>query len=148
MRNNNKNLLAKCGGCAESSHTLGMSPSLADEVVMESKEKGILVTFYRSAGGHDCTIGGVSSKYVRATLIGDDIPELLSPTEDCPALYINSTGMKNKYGEPDIFVSPDDENKDAIWCFGGNFIYSSDSRFPRNHPIRVHDRNEGKLNIK
>lgn len=28
------------------------------------------------------------------------------------------------------------------WMFGGNFIYTSDSRFPAEYPIPLHDRTE------
>jgi len=28
------------------------------------------------------------------------------------------------------------------WMFGGNFIYSCDSRFPCSHPIPIYDRQE------
>jgi hypothetical protein len=49
-----------------------------------------------------------------------------------------------------LFVAPPhfEPEGEARWCmFGGNFVYTSDSRFSEEYgysPIKVHDRIEGK----
>ena len=109
-------------------------------------KKGLLVNVF----GTDCTAGGVTSGKTKAILIGDGIPEIFEPSEDAPALYLEvrstSFGKGHLYLDHQgnthkVIVSPNEvENRSGM--FGGNFIHSSDSRFPFTAPIRVFDRFE------
>ena len=97
--------------------------------------KGLLVSIYKN--GCDCTNHGITSKISQAVLIGQDIPEIFSPSDDSPALYLVK---REKYGD---YISPFPEGKSDKWfMFGGNFAYTSDSRFPSRQPIAIHDRTE------
>ena len=99
------------------------------------------VNVYRSAGS-DCTLNGVTST--------DDY-SLVVPCEDG---HITDESIENSdtpvvvliYGE--ILGSPHfkpETQGHHHSMMGGNFVYSSDSRFSRkygNQPIAVHDRFE------
>lgn len=90
--------------------------------------------------GDDCTNGGVSSRYNRLYLavedgwfdVPEDDPRLLVPITRHFGFgdYIHAEPV---IGRPDGCVGP---------MFGGNFVYTSDSRFPSPYPIPVHDRFE------
>lgn len=99
--------------------------------------KGILVFALRSALG-DTTNGGVTSKYHTFVLVGPGVPEVFEPNEATPVLRLEKNG---RFGHR---VVP--ENSDGKWTmFGGNFVWSSDSRFRAisENPLPVHDRIEG-----
>ena len=122
-------------------------------------EKGLLVNVYRNSLG-DCTNNGVSSKFNSLTLVSDEKgSQVFDAREDRPALYVAKW-----YGE--LIACPEnleatvandcqehlkrivrEDSRSSIkhlngWMFGGNFIYSSDSRFPDRRPIAVFDRRE------
>jgi len=101
--------------------------------------KGLLVHVYR---GHvDCTNSGISSKHNSFILTGNGVPEIFEPGAGSPALILVERTLQ---GEKRLHAEPVDEpEKGNIgWMFGGNFIYTSDSRFPNPYPIKVHDRQE------
>lgn len=85
----------------------------------------------------DCSNGGVSSKHNEAILIwGESAREIIDnpPQNKCVLLLIPGNGNRqykiipfNTLGWP---------------MFGGCFVYSSDSRFPADYPIALHDRYE------
>lgn len=119
-------------------------------------KSGLLVHVLRSPLG-DCTNGGVSSKKngftlmpgARKTAAYEGGP--FQPSPDTPALY-----LAKWYGRllacPEDFEasngrSPDMRDDCSVnslggYMFGGNFIYSSDSRFPCEYPIPIFDRKE------
>ena len=99
-------------------------------------KKGLLVTVYRSNGG-DCSNNGISNNFDNLILIGDDIPEIFEPCERTPAVYLQKMNFR---GETLLSAKPDRPGKHQM--FGGNFIYTSDARFPSNSPIKIHDRVE------
>ena len=101
-------------------------------------KKGITVSVYRS--GTDCTNGGVSAAYDEFVLIGEGLPEVFLPSENCPALELHWRGG-HLYAAP---VAPPSGAKTIGPMMGGNFVYSCDSRFRRVSlsPIAVHDRYE------
>lgn len=107
-------------------------------------KKGLLVSFLRDASGSDCTMGGVSSRYTRAVLVGEGVPEIFEPNEakGCPVIYLE----KGPYGDLIARPEPGPNGKTIPsgkwWMFGGNFCYCSDSRSPSKAPIPVHDRYE------
>ena len=94
---------------------------------------------YRDASGSDCTNGGVSSRFTRATLWRGRVPK--GSTSDSIAIF--ELVETNARGEPYLKAVPAGETRWTM--FGGNFLWSSDSRF-RNEvserPIPIHDRVE------
>ena len=104
------------------------------------------VNFYRDANGCDCTLDGVSSLHEHATLIWDeDPPENMFTSSGEPFLML----VRRKIGgETVLSAEPlngcgNGARGAGVWyCFGGNFIFTSDSRFPSSQPIKVHDRHE------
>lgn len=107
-----------------------------------STSKGLHVNVLRSTLG-DCTAGGVTSKYDTFLLVGEGIPELFEAREGEVVLRLVK---RNIGGKEYLHVEPTEEITRGRWVmFGGNFIFSSDSRF-RNvsqYPLAVHDRIEG-----
>ena len=106
--------------------------------------KGLLVHVLRDASGTDCTNDGVSSRFTKFVLTGEGIVELFAPTADAPELRLVrrelSTGRP--YGSR-FYLHAEPPDKGGRWAmFGGNFVTTSDSRFPSDYPIPVHDRFE------
>jgi len=89
---------------------------------------------------YDCTNGGVTSNENTFRLVADDYRPNVPFQNGLPALYlrVGATGAVHAY-PADI---PEEEKGFTSWQFGGNFIYSSDGRFPSQYPIPVHDRRE------
>ena len=91
----------------------------------------------------DYTNGGVSAARDELFLVGPfgwkDVPD------NDPRL-IRVVERKNFAARPPYLsavpVNPDRGDKVIGPMFGGNFIYSCDSRFPSDYPIPVHDRYE------
>ena len=86
----------------------------------------------------DCTNGGLSSKTRRVIIIGefDEVPN--DPI--LPLLRLKTRG-DYRYLEP---VKPVPKGH-AGWMAGGNFAYSSDSRFSEEvneYPVAIHDRSD------
>lgn len=123
--------------------------------------KGLLVSIYRSAGG-DCTNGGVSSKADDAVLIKNGV-ELgpFSAESSPPALYLAKWCDRWIACPENLEVKhpprPRPGTRDVLrlgdrtieylggWMFGGNFAYTSDSRFSvavGAYPIPIYDRRE------
>ena len=109
--------------------------------------KGLSVYVYKNTNHGDCTLNGISSKFSNLIILptestriaGINIPGIFSPHEDCPGIYIFHRPQFN-----DLIACPDIEYGagKVWWMFGGNFIYTSDGRFPSKNPIKVFDRNE------
>lgn len=100
------------------------------------------VSILRDADGCDCTNGGVTSAKRGAKsviLLGVDGPrsESDNPNEVCLTLVRRMIG-----GREYIHAVPAGISKHTM--FGGNFIFTSDSRFTSisPYPIAVHDRVE------
>lgn len=123
--------------------------------------KGLLVSVMRSAWLGDCTNGGVSSKADSAVLVanGREIGPF-EPGEGKPALYLakwcdlviacpenleEKSPRRYSKGVRDV-LPLGDRTIDTLggWMFGGNFVYSSDSRFREinGYPIPIYDRRE------
>jgi len=103
--------------------------------------QGLIISVYVDADGTDCTNGGISSFCDRLTLIGEGISGPFEPNEERPAVTI----IKRRIGEREYFHLPCDENAIPLpgwWMFGGNYAKTSDSRFPHNYPLPIHDRKE------
>lgn len=112
--------------------------------------KGLYCFVYRSGLG-DSTNGGVTSVN---RMKSDGMVLLVGHGVHGPTTVEEA----QKSGHPVLMLQPRNgiiraipympDNKENIWwMFGGNFIYSSDSRFPcvcngSKYPIPVHDRRE------
>jgi hypothetical protein len=94
----------------------------------------------------DCTNGGFSSRYNMATLTGVGVDSLREPDDLAPELMLvrRMLPTKSSRGARAVYFHaiPFDIPVGVATMFGGNFIYSSDSRFPCDYPIPVHDRIE------
>lgn len=99
----------------------------------------ILTYVYRNTLG-DTTANGLTSQYDRLYLYyGDLNDDEINELPDDSLIYIERTfwGKPANHAVPvQIYRS----KKHAM--FGGNFVHSSDSRFPDNAPVYVHDRVE------
>jgi len=98
---------------------------------------GLLVRILKTTDYH-CTNGGISERVDRAVLTGSGIPEIFAPSPDAPELCFVERGTSP-------YCTPTEKHRvldRTGWMFGGNFVYSSDSRFPSNQPIAIHDRQE------
>lgn len=106
----------------------------------KSKTGGLLVFVLRHADGTDCTNGGVTSRVTQAVLVGDGIPAIFEPTETRPALRLVRRHIGGEYLHAEPVEGKD--GRRVGWMAGGNFVYTSDARFPNRYPISVHDRQE------
>ena len=97
--------------------------------------KGLIVYVYKNPLG-DCTNNGISSMWDSLILVGDKIPEIF----DSSSNDVVELKLKFYNDQPYYYVEPVGETRHCM--FGGNFIYSSDSRFPADYPIPIHDRIE------
>lgn len=104
---------------------------------MNTRDFRVDVDIFRWSLG-DCTNGGVTAHHGRAVLIGPDTEVPASPGA-IPVLVLE----RGRGGREWIAVPVERDPAKTIGpMFGGNFIYSSDARFPSQQPIHVHDRFE------
>lgn len=110
--------------------------------------KALPVSVYKN-GKYDCTNNGISSRFETLlleckngfiTIDENDLPENLCIVQ-----------KRLIFGNLYYCIIPYKElNKDCVgWMMGGNFAYSSDSRFREmfdgcSYPIPIHDRQETK----
>ena len=98
--------------------------------------KGLPVWVYRDSFG-DSTNGGVSSTHNQLVLVGEGIAQVTESSEEHPAVrLLRRTIMGKEY----LCAVPVESKGGTM--FGGSFIHTSDSRFPNQYPIPVHDRVE------
>ena len=102
----------------------------------------LTVSVLRAADRSDCSIGGLSSTVTSVDLFATfaDIPEGF-PLDK--ALVV----VKRKvFGEVYVHAQPADRMAPGSYMSGGNFIYTTDSRWRDitgvAYPIAVHDRRE------
>lgn len=103
------------------------------------------VSVYRSADGSDCTKRGVTSRFNDLLLLTPQDEgggfDTVHGTDRALLLLDKSLPGYRKA----VPCDEDGKKLPGMWCFGGNFIYTSDSRFQRlngGYPIPVHDRND------
>ena len=103
--------------------------------------EGITANVYKDGKG-DCTNGGISSGRNSLIVICDNGPTEASDIRDC--VYIDKQGIgRNEYIKAKPLYCPD-----RWYMAGGNFLYTSDSRFREitgiSYPVSIHDRYEGR----
>ena len=108
---------------------------------------GLRVSVYRNAEFGSCSNGGLSSRHNKLTAIGPEVAGCpFEPSDDAPAIKFN---RRERIG--DIIAAPENAeiystgNGHVVlngYMFGGSFVYTSDSRFPSNAPIKLFDRYE------
>lgn len=110
-------------------------------------KKGILVYVYRAGRmgpeDCDCSLGGFSSITQRAILLiesGGNLSEADAEKLGCPVLELKKRGAVTGMHLHVETTAPCPSNRHRM--FGGNFVYTSDSRFPNRYPIPIHDREE------
>jgi hypothetical protein len=109
--------------------------------------KKLLVFVY--SNGTDCTNGGLTSKYSRLPLyFGPLKVEELRNLEDKNVLVLKKRSFSFR-ADADIAIplefflkELDGDRSLGNTMFGGNFVFTCDSRFPKERPIAVHDREE------
>ena len=106
-----------------------------------NKRRGISADVLR--GRYESTNGGVSSKYDSFLIIDPSIErgniESKSTTPELKLVRRNlPDGSEYVHAEPLEAV----KEGNVGYMFGGNFIHTSDSRFPNHYPIPIHDRQE------
>lgn len=104
--------------------------------------KGLLVSVYRHADGYDCTNGGVSSRIREFVLTSDvSVPPVYGPFEavDTDHELVLTAGPRNTLRAIPRALF---DSGEGCCMFGGNFVWSSDSRFPSDGPIKIFDREE------
>lgn len=83
--------------------------------------KGMIVNIFRT-DRQDCSNGGISSKFDRALLIGEGIPEIFEDA-DLPKIVLEKGNLQGTVKA----MLADTGGKWSM--FGGCFVHSSDSRF-------------------
>ena len=109
--------------------------------------KVLFVSVFRNASGYDCTAGGLSSLVESGHLFFDCTREdalayceekNMAPDKQFYLVQRELWGEDHSYAEP--LVKPED----CVQCFGGNFLYTSDSRMymtggQHKVPVPIHD---------
>jgi hypothetical protein len=108
--------------------------------------RGLSVEIFRSHFG-SCSNGGISARCVEVVLVGDGMPELSESSAERPAVRIVRRMLPSKLrgGERVEYLHAEPDGPDvgrSHWMYGGCCIYTSDSRFPSEYPIKLHDRQE------
>lgn len=97
------------------------------------------VSIYKSPLG-DSSANGITSKNDRLLLVFDGLnsPFKTNEGEDYLVLIKRNIGSEEYLSaKPQSLIESNTHS-----MFGGNFIFTSDSRFPSSYPIPVHDRVE------
>ena len=96
--------------------------------------KALPVSIYESKNGGNCSNHGISETYKEILLICDDGPvEAAGDEENLCRLDIYGTYKR---------VMPVKAPEGVGWMDGGAIVYSHDSRFPSEYPLKLHDRQE------
>ena len=104
-------------------------------------KKGLL-TFVLRTAGQDCTNRGLTSQKDQLLLVSEDntVTGPFEIKEDEDYLVLVKRVIRD---EEYLNAVPKSLLDSGRWTmFGGNFITTSDSRFPSKYPIPVHDRVE------
>jgi hypothetical protein len=86
-------------------------------------------------------LSNLTDRVCHVTLCGKGVVELSEPSDLSPALVL----VRRMLSDGEYLHAEPDTNGDRS-SFGGNFVWTSDGRFPSKYPIPVHDRFETPLN--
>lgn len=100
-------------------------------------DKGMRCYILRSNTMPDCSNGGISNRVSQVTLVGPGIPQIFDVTDDAPAVVLTNTAGNYICVTPLAILT-----KREHAMAGGTFIWSSDSHFPHDYPLSLHDRVE------
>jgi hypothetical protein len=91
----------------------------------------------------DCSANGISSKNDTLILINESDKNFCKVFEGDETNTVRLV-RRNIGGQEYVHCEPITERPPNTVgpMFGGNFIYTSDSRFPNKYPIAIHDRYE------
>lgn len=103
--------------------------------------KGMLCQVYRQNSLGDCTNSGISSRNDKFVLTGDVIEGIFEVDGHISELRY-CVECLGAYGTRIAAYPVNSEGEVVRGMFGGNFIYTSDSRFPEDAPIKIFDRFE------
>ena len=99
--------------------------------------KAIKCEIYKPHTG-DCSNGGISSKFNEILLISPDgFIEVDGSEPNLCELGSVSFGGRTHY-----HIKPVAKPTGAGWMYGGTVVACSDSRFPFDYPLKLHDRQE------
>ena len=111
--------------------------------------KGLSASVYRNSEFPDATNRGPSSRYNQVLVVDPEVP---GPADFHPERHFPVKLVRRNIGDR-VYIHaeplyceewPDDHRKDRWHSFGGNFIFTSDSRLREvcPYPIPLHDRVE------
>jgi hypothetical protein len=114
-----------------------------------SKLTGLPVSVYRNDLG-DSTNGGVTGQhnnFILVSFMGEPVEGPFEADNNKPGSLALAI-VAGPLGHPTAVMANDETGAEIKLegeigpMFGGNFIYTSDSRFPLDYPVKVHDRYE------
>jgi hypothetical protein len=121
---------------------------LSSIIYLDSERKvkdmrGLMAGVYKN-GTRECTNGGVTANVDHVVIVSDeyDMPDIFEATEDMPALRLETRDVGLARFPVLVPVDCPKDGRQGPYMFGGNFVYTSDSRFPSDTPIKVFDRRE------
>ena len=106
--------------------------------------KGMTAYIFKSSMGSFDAGANFSSKYDKVMLVPSpdfpNVPEIFDVTPDCPAVAMVKRSI---FGKVYLTAYPVVGGEiDRGRASGGCYIESSDSRFPAEYPVPLHDRKE------
>ena len=111
--------------------------------------KGLRLNVYRSKScfsdqikDSDCSNGGISARCNQVTLVGPNIREVFDATPEAPAVKIISRIICGELAYQHVEPVEPVKNGYCGYCAGGALVYTSDSRFPSQYPLSLHDRQD------
>ena len=99
--------------------------------------KALLVNIFKH-GTYDCSNHGISERFNEILLLTENgFIDVDATEENLCKLDSITFGDRTHY-----FVRPVTEPKEIGWMSGGTVVWTSDSRFPFEYPLQLHDREE------
>jgi len=101
--------------------------------------------------GQDCSNGGISSRFEEVQLLiggSEDVLAQLGPftEQGTPRVRLIKRELRLRDGSDGEYLHAEPNERPAKgrsgYMNGGTFITTSDSRFPHDYPIKLHDRTE------
>lgn len=101
--------------------------------------KAISINVYRT-NGSDCTNNGIS-KFWDTLLLECDEGYINLDENNLPENLVKLSSITFG-GKTHYYLEPVKPAEGVGYMFGGNIAYTSDSRFPFEYPLNIHDRDE------